>query len=143
MIWIRRMKALPTAYNFSWYLWKNIFVILLKKLAKRHLYSSRLQQFELSVYVFPVWRYWTTPKNKKTHYVIKNAFRNNWLLLGIFYVNFCSTISQKVDEIFQFWTVIWTRLMKALPTAYNFSWYLWKILLGFYWKNEQKDTLFK
>ena len=89
--------------------WKNTFWILLKKLATRQLYSRRLQQLKNYLSMF---------------------FRSGDIgRLGIFYVKFPSTISQKVGEIFQLWKVIWTRLIKAIPTAHNSASYLGKIFL--------------
>ena len=128
---LRSSRSFQKAYNFLVISWKNIFCILLNKLAKRQFYSSRLQQ--LKNYLCMIFRSGDIGRRqriKKTHYVIQN----NWLLLGILYVKFHSSISQNVDEIFQFWKVIWTRLIKELPKAYNFSWYLEKILFWFNWK---------
>ena len=144
MIWTRLIKALPTSNNFSWYLW-NFFLDFIDKISQKTvLFKSIATVKELSLYVFPFWRYWTSLKNKKTHYVIKNSLRSNWLLLGVFYVKFRSTISQNVDEIFQFWKVIWTRLITELSTAYNVSWYLEKyFFLYFIEKICQKTALFE
>ena len=121
-IWTRLMKALPTAYNFSWYLGKIFFGFYWKISQKTVLIKSIATVKNYLCMFFCYGDIGRRQRITKTHYVIKNSLRNNWLLLGIFYVKFRSTITQNVDEIFQFWKVIWTRLIKALPTAYNFSW---------------------
>ena len=84
--------------------WNNIFGILFKKLAKRHLYSNRLQQLKNYLCMFfrsgDIGRRQRIKKNplrhKKTHYVIIDSCS------AYFMLNFVRGYLKKVDEIFQF-----------------------------------------
>ena len=84
--------------------WKNIFLILLKILAKRQLYSSRLQQ--LKNYLCMFFRSVdighrqrikkTSLRHKKTHYVIIDACS------AYFMLNFVRRYLKKLMRYFNF-----------------------------------------
>ena len=99
---------------------------------------------ELPLNVFPLWKYWTSSKdrknalrNKNTHYVIIDASSAYFILI---FFRTRSMISREVDDIFQFWKVICTLHIRALSTAYDFSWHRGKWICGCYWKKEPKDS---
>ena len=97
---------------------ENNFGLLLKTIRKKTALSQLIPTVKgLWLYVIPFWRYWTSSRkknalrHKNTQYVINDAC-SAYFILNFFRT--VSTISRKVDEISQFWKVIWSLLINVL-----------------------------